>query len=512
MTGEITLRGRVLPDRRPQEQDPRRAPVGCRSRDPAAQEREGPARHPRGDPQADQARPRRLDGPGARGGPPARSRSRSSRRRRRSSGDTPKRRPRTTRSPAGFPPASSRRPGRADRGEPSAREQDRTGQAAGPSGPAPADRAMEYRDYYATLGVPRTATQAEIKKAFRKLARKHHPDVNKSDAAAERRFKEVNEANDVLGDPEKRKPYDQLGANWEAYQRAARAAPAAAARRPVRGPGSARVAGGVRFEFRGDLGEDLAGFSDFFRDVLRGGAGRRCPRRSARWPGRARRRPGPRWAASGTVEDLFGGMGLDEPGAGSGAGRAADRAARQAARARPSSTCPSRTSHAGTTARVEVGGKRLEVTIPRGVDDGQRIRLSGKAAPAGPATSTCASAGPAAPGLHAQGRRRPPRAAHHARARRCWARRCRWARSRARCCCASRPRPRTAASSASAGTACRGSRRRASGDLVRPRRVVVLPTDLRHEARTAARTARLRPLPSEQPDPRQPAPRSRPDR
>ena len=79
---------------------------------------------------------------------------------------------------------------------------------------------MEYRDYYATLGVPRTASQADIKKAFRKLARKHHPDVNKEDAAAERRFKEINEANEVLSDPEKRKLYDQLGANWEAYQRA----------------------------------------------------------------------------------------------------------------------------------------------------------------------------------------------------------------------------------------------------------------------------------------------------
>ena len=75
---------------------------------------------------------------------------------------------------------------------------------------------MEYRDYYATLGVPRTASDAEIKKAFRKLARQHHPDVNKGDPAAERRFKEINEANAVLGDPEKRKAYDQLGANWEA--------------------------------------------------------------------------------------------------------------------------------------------------------------------------------------------------------------------------------------------------------------------------------------------------------
>ncbi|HYI22522.1 MAG TPA: DnaJ domain-containing protein, partial [Candidatus Limnocylindrales bacterium] len=77
---------------------------------------------------------------------------------------------------------------------------------------------MEYRDYYATLGVPRTASKAEIKKAFRKLARQHHPDVNKQDAAAETRFKEITEANEVLSDPEKRKLYDQLGSNWQAYQ------------------------------------------------------------------------------------------------------------------------------------------------------------------------------------------------------------------------------------------------------------------------------------------------------
>src|SRR6187397_3321227 len=77
---------------------------------------------------------------------------------------------------------------------------------------------MEYRDYYASLGVPRTASQADIKKAFRKLARQHHPDVNKGDAAAEKRFKEVSEANEVLSDPEKRKLYDQLGSNWQAYQ------------------------------------------------------------------------------------------------------------------------------------------------------------------------------------------------------------------------------------------------------------------------------------------------------
>ena len=77
---------------------------------------------------------------------------------------------------------------------------------------------MEYRDYYEILGVPRSASQADIKKAFRKLARTHHPDRNPGDKAAERRFKDVNEANAVLSDPDKRKQYDLLGANWDQYQ------------------------------------------------------------------------------------------------------------------------------------------------------------------------------------------------------------------------------------------------------------------------------------------------------
>src|SRR3989442_7049185 len=84
---------------------------------------------------------------------------------------------------------------------------------------------MEFKDYYATLGVPKTATDKEIKQAFRKLARKHHPDVNPNDKAAEAKFKEINEANEVLGDPEKRKKYDELGANWRMYEQAGAGGP-----------------------------------------------------------------------------------------------------------------------------------------------------------------------------------------------------------------------------------------------------------------------------------------------
>ena len=77
---------------------------------------------------------------------------------------------------------------------------------------------MEYKDYYKILGVERDADAAAIKKAFRKLARQYHPDLNKGDKKSEERFKEINEANDVLSDPEKRKVYDQLGSNYQQYR------------------------------------------------------------------------------------------------------------------------------------------------------------------------------------------------------------------------------------------------------------------------------------------------------
>src|SRR6266850_198892 len=74
---------------------------------------------------------------------------------------------------------------------------------------------VEFKDYYATLGVPRSASEDDIKKAFRKLARQYHPDVAKDKKTAEAKFKEINEAYEVLSDPEKRKKYDELGANWK---------------------------------------------------------------------------------------------------------------------------------------------------------------------------------------------------------------------------------------------------------------------------------------------------------
>src|SRR6187402_1451595 len=77
---------------------------------------------------------------------------------------------------------------------------------------------VQYKDYYEVLGVPRAASDAEIKKAFRKLAREFHPDVAKDKKKAEEKFKEINEAYEVLGDPDKRKKYDTLGANWDRAQ------------------------------------------------------------------------------------------------------------------------------------------------------------------------------------------------------------------------------------------------------------------------------------------------------
>src|SRR5438045_2650623 len=75
--------------------------------------------------------------------------------------------------------------------------------------------AVEFKDYYKTLGVARTASDEEIRKAFRKLARQYHPDVAKDKKTAEEKFKEINEAYEVLSDPEKRRKYDELGANWK---------------------------------------------------------------------------------------------------------------------------------------------------------------------------------------------------------------------------------------------------------------------------------------------------------
>lgn len=248
---------------------------------------------------------------------------------------------------------------------------------------------MEYRDYYQILGVPRSASQADVKKAFRKLAREHHPDRNPGDKAAEKRFKDVNEAHAVLADPDKRKQYDLLGANWEQFQRSGGGRSGADPFGPG-GPfagfggfggaagGGAGQAGNVRYEFR-TAGAGDAGFSDFFRMFFSGAAGDAPTGGGA---GRARMRGG----GGVSFEEILGGMSRGSAG-GAGAARPASggvagSSARQHPAARHEIGAPAELTleeaFHGTQRLVEVEGRRYEVQIPRGVDTGSRIRLSGK--------------------------------------------------------------------------------------------------------------------------------------
>jgi DnaJ-class molecular chaperone len=132
---------------------------------------------------------------------------------------------------------------------------------------------MEFKDYYATLGVNKAASEKEIKQAFRKLARKLHPDVNPGDKTAEARFKEINEAYEVLGDPATRKKYDELGANWRQYEQAG-----AGGAQPGGGwqahPGGGGRSGGFRTmtpEEMESMFGDANPFSDFFNTFFGGG-------------------------------------------------------------------------------------------------------------------------------------------------------------------------------------------------------------------------------------------------
>src|SRR3954465_4260938 len=118
---------------------------------------------------------------------------------------------------------------------------------------------MAFIDYYEVLGVNKNATEEEIKKAYRKLARKYHPDLNPKDKEANKKFQQVNEANEVLSDPEKRKKYDQYGKDWEHSEQFERA-----------GQSRGRSAYPGEQQFSGDFGGDE--FSDFFASMF-GGSG-----------------------------------------------------------------------------------------------------------------------------------------------------------------------------------------------------------------------------------------------
>ena len=205
---------------------------------------------------------------------------------------------------------------------------------------------MEYRDYYRVLGVKKSASQDDIKKAFRKLARQHHPDMNPDDPSAEERFKEVSEAYEVLSDPEKREKYDRFGAQWQQFQ--------GQGGRPGDfdwGPWASQAGGGgttyrvspEEFEsmFGGGRGGGRSGFSNFF-DALFGGMGRRAG-------------------------------GMDEFGFQAGAqprSRDVDH---------PVTVSLEEAFRGATRALVWEDGRRIEARIPPGVRSGSRVRLSGQA-------------------------------------------------------------------------------------------------------------------------------------
>ncbi len=198
---------------------------------------------------------------------------------------------------------------------------------------------MEYKDYYQILGVTKSASEKDIKKAYRRLARKYHPDVNPNNKAAQDKFKEINEAYEVLSDQEKRDKYDALGANWHQYEQYTHAGNQG----PFQwgngyGGGQYRTVNPEEFEqvFGGGFG-DLGGFSDFFRTFFGGGgfgAGTRTQTR-------ARRGQDVEQAVDISLQEAF----------------------------------------SGATRIVQKDGRRLEIKIPPGVKSGSKIRYAGEGAP-----------------------------------------------------------------------------------------------------------------------------------
>ena len=225
--------------------------------------------------------------------------------------------------------------------------------------------AVQFRDYYEALGVNTNASEDEIKSAFRKQARKYHPDVNPGDKSAEEKFKEINEAYEVLSDPEKRKRYDTLGPNWKAGEE-------------FRPPPGWQQESRVDFGDMGDIfggaggmgGAGAGGFSDFFETLF--GGGRRAGRS---------RRGGAGFSMRGRDIEAEIELTLEE----------AHRGGRRSISLQVMESCPdcrgtgtkdgkavcSTCRGAGVVQRP----KTLEVTIPPGVRDGSVIRLAGQGEP-----------------------------------------------------------------------------------------------------------------------------------
>src|SRR5437870_691996 len=206
--------------------------------------------------------------------------------------------------------------------------------------------AVDYKDYYKILGVSKDASEKEIKQAYRKLARKYHPDVNPDNKEAEAKFKEINEANEVLSDPEKRRKYDELGANWRMYEQQAASGGAGA---PFGGwnvnvggaPGGFRT---VTPEQMREMFGDADPFSDFFHTFF-GGA-----------------------------------MEQDEESA--RRGTRSRRASRQGRDVERELELSLEDAFHGTTRRLSIKhdghARTVDVRIPAGVGDGSRVRISGE--------------------------------------------------------------------------------------------------------------------------------------
>ncbi|WP_319582155.1 DnaJ C-terminal domain-containing protein [uncultured Pseudodesulfovibrio sp.] len=207
---------------------------------------------------------------------------------------------------------------------------------------------MEYRDYYKLLGVSRSASKEEIGKAFKKLARKYHPDLNPNDKDAESKFKEINEAYEVLKDEKKRKLYDQFGSNWEHGQNF----------QPPPGYENMNFGGGG-----GGFGGG-AGFSDFFETIFGGGGGGF--------------RGG--FQSGGFSQGDFGGGYQRRPRRGADSEASYELTLEEAYQGgKKSITLQEQTSGPDGIPRMTT--KTLEVTVPAGIKDGQKIRLAGQGNP-----------------------------------------------------------------------------------------------------------------------------------